>query len=62
MATDKFDGITVSVELSNESGDSVLRIEEQIAVQGTLAELAGIFHQVHQLAERIRDEQAGLKK
>lgn len=40
---------------------SGLSIAEDLKVTGKgLFELAGVLHQVHELAERIRDEQAGL--
>lgn len=52
--------ITISVQIMGRG--SVLRVEERIETDGSVRELAGIFHQVHELAERIRDEQAGLKK
>lgn len=54
--------IRISVEISDAAGVSVLKIEERILTEGALAELIGILHQVHELAGRIRDEQAGLAK
>jgi hypothetical protein len=52
--------LTVSVALSSSDGASIVKIEEKLPVEGTLSELSGIFHQVHELMERIRDEKAGL--
>jgi len=57
---DKFDQLIVTVELWSPDEQSLVKIEEKIPVDGSLSELSGIFHQVHQLMERIRDEKAGI--
>jgi len=57
----EFDEVSIVVELWSSDEQSVLKVEERLKVQGTLSELSGILHQVHELAERIRDGQAGLK-
>lgn len=53
---------TVNVREVSGYGGS-LSIDEEIEVTGKgLFELSGVLHQVHQLAEKIRDEQAGIRK
>lgn len=55
----KLNTLTITVALSSDES-TIVKIEERLPVDGTIEELSGIFHQVHQLMERIRDEQAGL--
>ncbi len=59
---------TETVELSVHAGlssgrseDTVLSLNEEFEVDGSLDLLVNILRRFHELAERIRDEQAGLK-
>lgn len=60
----KAETVEVSVHASLSSGresDTVLSLNEEFEVAGSLDLLVDILRRFHELAEKIRDEQAGLK-